>query len=78
MEKQLATGVSRCLYPQLKLILEFFHIDEVVLKSEEGFEITKEMEQKIKAWDSCISKDVNGAKFAYIFIPTGVGLIVKV
>ncbi|GGG07272.1 hypothetical protein GCM10010912_59920 [Paenibacillus albidus] len=42
------------------------------------FEITEEMEQKIIDWDSCNAKDVTGAKFAYIFIPTGIGLVVKV
>ncbi|WP_169823402.1 hypothetical protein [Paenibacillus yonginensis] len=42
------------------------------------FEITEEMEQKINEWDSCKATDATGAKFAYIFIPTGVGLVVKV
>ncbi|MHA6530948.1 hypothetical protein [Paenibacillus sp. BAC0078] len=46
--------------------------------SELNFQITEEMDQKIKAWDSCVAKDVAGAKFAYTFIPTGLGLVVKV
>ncbi|MNC62025.1 hypothetical protein D3C75_1120050 [compost metagenome] len=43
-----------------------------------AFRITEEMEQKINEWDSCITKDVTGAKFAYIFIPTGLGLVITV
>lgn len=46
--------------------------------SELNFQITEAMEQKIKDWDSCIAKDVAGAKFAYTFIPTGLGLVIKV
>lgn len=42
------------------------------------FEITKNMEQKIKDWDSCNPTDVTGAKFAYTFIPSGIGLVIKV
>lgn len=42
------------------------------------FQISKEMEQKIREWDSCAAEDVAGAKFAYTFIPTGLGLIIKV
>jgi|GEM_PF-3852305 len=34
------------------------------------FEISKSMENKINNWDKCEPKDVTGAKFAYIFIPT--------
>ncbi|RED37361.1 hypothetical protein C7820_4160 [Paenibacillus sp. VMFN-D1] len=42
------------------------------------FEITDEMKRKIGKWDSCNSRDVSGAKFAYTFIPSGLGLIIKV
>lgn len=42
------------------------------------FRISEEMEQIIKKWDSCVAIDVTGAKFAYIFIPTGLGLVIKV
>jgi hypothetical protein len=42
------------------------------------FEITEEMKLKIKKWDSCHPIDVSGAKFAYTFIPTGLGLVVMV
>ncbi|GMX66636.1 hypothetical protein Elgi_59080 [Paenibacillus elgii] len=42
------------------------------------FRISKEMEQKIKDWDSCVVEDVAGAKFAYTFIPTGLGLVIEV
>lgn len=42
------------------------------------FEISKEMEEKIKEWDSCEAVDVAGAKFAYTFIPTGLGLVIEV
>jgi hypothetical protein len=42
------------------------------------FQITDEMEQKINEWDSCIPEDVNGAQYAYTFIPTGQGLVIKV
>jgi hypothetical protein len=42
------------------------------------FEITKDMEKKISDWDSCKAIDVTGAKFAYTFIPTGIGLVIKV
>ncbi|MEI2395183.1 hypothetical protein [Paenibacillus phytohabitans] len=46
--------------------------------SELNFQITEAMDQKIKDWDSCIAKDVAGAKFAYTFIPSGLGLVIKV
>lgn len=42
------------------------------------FEITSQMEKEIKQWDSCIPLDVSGAKFAYTFMPTGIGLIIEV
>ncbi|MDQ0049250.1 hypothetical protein J2T18_003551 [Paenibacillus polymyxa] len=42
------------------------------------FEITDEMLRKIEEWDSCIPIDVTGAKYAYTFIPTGIGLVVNV
>lgn len=45
------------------------------------FEINEEMKNKINQinqWDSCKAIDVSGAKFAYTFIPTGLGLVVKV
>ncbi|SIR69937.1 hypothetical protein SAMN05421578_13615 [Paenibacillus macquariensis] len=42
------------------------------------FEITKTMEQKIDEWDKCKAIDATGAKFAYTFIPTGIGLVIKV
>jgi hypothetical protein len=35
------------------------------------FEITEEMEEKIRRWDTCKTIDATGAKFAYTFIPTG-------
>lgn len=43
-----------------------------------SFNITKGMEQRIIKWDSCIAADVTGAKFAYTFIPTGLGLVIRV
>ncbi|PAK53420.1 hypothetical protein CHH75_09140 [Paenibacillus sp. 7541] len=42
------------------------------------FEITREMAEKIRKWDSCLAVDVSGGKFAYIFIPTSIGLVIKV
>lgn len=42
------------------------------------FEINEEMKNKINQWDSCEARDVSGAKFAYTFIPTGLGLVVTV
>ncbi len=42
------------------------------------FEITEEMENRIREWDSCKAVDVAGAKFAYTFIPTSIGLVIKV
>lgn len=42
------------------------------------FEITEKMEQRIEEWDSCNATDVTGAKFAYTFIPTGLGLVIQV
>ncbi|WP_342551897.1 hypothetical protein [Paenibacillus sp. FSL R7-0652] len=42
------------------------------------FEISEDMKKKISDWDSCIPVDVTGAKFAYTFIPTGIGLIIQV
>jgi len=42
------------------------------------FQITKDMEQKISDWDSCTAESVTGTKFAYIFIPSELGLIIKV
>ncbi|GAS83148.1 unknown protein [Paenibacillus amylolyticus] len=43
-----------------------------------NFEITSQMEKEIKQWDSCKPLDVSGAKFAYTFIPTGIGLIIEI
>ncbi|MBB6023587.1 hypothetical protein HNR77_004688 [Paenibacillus sp. JGP012] len=42
------------------------------------FEITGDMMKKIDDWDSCESTDVTGAKYAYTFMPTGIGLVVQV
>lgn len=42
------------------------------------FEITSKMEKKIKNWDSCKAVDVAGAKFSYIFTPTGLGTVIEV
>lgn len=42
------------------------------------FEITDVMAEKIREWDICKPTDVTGAKFAYTFIPTGVGLFIQV
>ncbi|MCK8487016.1 hypothetical protein M0651_07530 [Paenibacillus sp. MBLB2552] len=42
------------------------------------FTITEKIFQKIKDWDSCKPIDATGAKFAYTFIPTGVGIVIKV
>lgn len=42
------------------------------------FEITAEMKQKISDWDSCKAVDAAGAKFAYTFIPTGLGTVIHV
>lgn len=42
------------------------------------FRITEEMLQRIQDWDSCKPVDVTGAKFAYTFVPTGLGLIIEV
>lgn len=42
------------------------------------FEINEEMKNKINQWDSCKAIDVSGAKFAYTFIPTGLGLVITV
>ncbi|OBR63970.1 hypothetical protein A7K91_11280 [Paenibacillus oryzae] len=42
------------------------------------FEITSSMEREIREWDQCIPVDVSGAKFAYTFIPTGLGIIIKI
>ncbi|SDF54752.1 hypothetical protein SAMN04488542_112115 [Fontibacillus panacisegetis] len=36
------------------------------------------MEAKIKVWDQCAPLDVSGAKFAFAFIPTSLGLVIKV
>ncbi|KQO18045.1 hypothetical protein [Paenibacillus sp. Leaf72] len=47
-------------------------------KSTMAFELTESMLQKIKEWDSCHTTDATEAKFAYIFIPTGLGIIIKV
>ncbi|MCP1312415.1 hypothetical protein [Paenibacillus tyrfis] len=46
--------------------------------SDKIFRISKEMEQKIKEWDTCVAEDVSGAQFAYTFIPMGLGLVIKV
>lgn len=42
------------------------------------FEITKDMEKKIREWDSCKAADVTGAKFSYVFIPTSLGTVIQV
>ncbi|WP_145151792.1 hypothetical protein [Paenibacillus xylanexedens] len=42
------------------------------------FEITDEMMDVIKVWDSCAATDVTGAKLEYIFIPTSLGLVTQV
>jgi len=36
------------------------------------------MDEKIRKWDTCKAVDVTGAKFAYTFIPTSIGLVIKV
>jgi len=43
-----------------------------------NFEITDEMMNVIRAWDSCVAMDATGAKFEYIFIPTSLGLVTQV
>nr|WP_145403091.1 hypothetical protein [Paenibacillus xylanexedens] len=43
-----------------------------------NFEITDNMMDAIKEWDSCSAVDVTGAKFEYTFIPTGLGLVIQV
>ncbi|PQP83586.1 hypothetical protein C0Q44_02525 [Paenibacillus sp. PCH8] len=42
------------------------------------FEISEDMKEKISDWDSYKPIDVTGAKFAYTFIPTGIGLAIQV
>ncbi|MMZ47730.1 hypothetical protein D1872_93810 [compost metagenome] len=42
------------------------------------FEITDQMQEQIREWDSCKPIDVSGAKFSYTFIPTGIGLVIEV
>ena len=42
------------------------------------FEITDDMIEQIKNWDSCKPIDVSGAKFSYIFIPTAISLVIQV
>ncbi|MBT2766018.1 hypothetical protein [Paenibacillus sp. ISL-20] len=42
------------------------------------FEITEEMEERIREWDACKAVDVAGARFAYTFIPTGLGLFIEI
>lgn len=42
------------------------------------FKITEEMAKRIIEWDSCKAVDVTGGKFAYTFMPTGVGVVIKV
>lgn len=42
------------------------------------FEITEEMKDKINEWDTCKAVDPTGAKFAYTFIPTGLGIVTTV
>lgn len=42
------------------------------------FEISDDMHKKISQWDNCEAVDVAGAKFAYTFIPTGLGLVIQV
>jgi hypothetical protein len=32
----------------------------------------------IREWDNCKPVDVTGAKFTYMFIPTGIGLVIQV
>ncbi|MCW3792642.1 hypothetical protein OM416_13690 [Paenibacillus sp. LS1] len=43
-----------------------------------NFEITDDMMDIIREWDTCTAVDVTGAKFEYIFIPTGLGLVTQV
>ncbi|GAA0852727.1 hypothetical protein GCM10008915_71540 [Bifidobacterium pullorum subsp. gallinarum] len=42
------------------------------------FEITEDMKKKIREWDTCNAIDVSGAKFAYTFIPTSIGLFIEI
>lgn len=42
------------------------------------FEITEQMEERIKEWDTCTAMDVTGAKFAFTFIPSGIGTFIEV
>lgn len=43
-----------------------------------NFEITDDMIDAIREWDNCKPVDVTGAKFTYMFIPTGIGLVIQV
>jgi hypothetical protein len=49
------------------------------LKNSLTFTISKEIMNRINQWDQCKAVDVSGAKFAFTFIPSGLGtyLIVK-
>ncbi|MDR9748540.1 hypothetical protein [Paenibacillus taichungensis] len=42
------------------------------------FEITEGMKKQISDWDNCKPIDVTGAKLAYTFIPTSIGVVIQV
>lgn len=43
-----------------------------------AFTISEEMMRRINQWDQCQAVDVSGAKFAFTFIPTGLGTYIMV
>ncbi|WP_222124453.1 hypothetical protein [Paenibacillus xylanexedens] len=42
------------------------------------FEVNDKMVEKLNEWDACIPVDVSGAKLAYTFIPTSIGVVIQV
>jgi hypothetical protein len=51
----------------------------MILRNSLEFSISEEMMKRINQWDQCQAVDVSGAKFAFTFIPSGLGtyIIVK-
>ena len=45
----------------------------MILKNSLEFTINEEIMKRINQWDECQAVDVSGAKFAFTFIPSGLG-----
>ena len=50
----------------------------MILRNTLEFTISEEIMKRINQWDQCQAVDVSGAKFAFTFIPSGLGIYIIV